>query len=82
VRNAACRFIRSRSSVGRFEHGARYDFSGVDAIKEELELLKERGERVGVLDEMQNRSSRLRAPLVGVSIDEGELSVTTCCCGV
>ena len=54
----------------------------MDAIREELELLKERGERVGVFDEMQNRSRRLRAPFVGVSIDEGGLWVSTCCCGV
>ena len=38
----------------------------------ELELLKPSGVRVGVFVEMQNRSRRLRAPFVGVSIEIGE----------
>ena len=47
-------------------------FSGVDARILELELSKPSGDRVGVFVEMQNRSRRLRAPLVGVSIETGE----------
>jgi hypothetical protein len=38
----------------------------------ELELLKSSGVRVGVFVEMLNRSRRLRAPFVGVSIETGE----------
>jgi hypothetical protein len=38
----------------------------------ELELLNPSGDRVGVFAEMQNRSRRLRAPFVGVSIETGD----------
>jgi hypothetical protein len=48
----------------------------------ELELLKRRGDRVGVFVEMQNRSRRLRAPLVGVSMEMGEDCKRIGFCGV
>ena len=71
VRNAACRLMRSTNSTGR-SWGSVCLFSGVDARILELELLKPSGDRVGVFVEMQNRSRRLRAPLVGVSIETEE----------
>jgi hypothetical protein len=48
----------------------------------ELELLKLRGDRVGVFEEMQNRSRRLRAPFVGVSIETGDSWNRIGFCGV
>jgi hypothetical protein len=41
---------------------------GVEATRFELELLKLNADRVGVFVVMQKRSSKLRAPFVGVSM--------------
>jgi hypothetical protein len=72
VRNAACRFMRSSNSVGKSWEVEGCVGEGVEATRFELELLKLNADRVGVFVVMQKRSSKLRAPFVGVSIEIGD----------
>ena len=72
MRNAACRFMRSSNSVGKSWEVEGCVGEGVEATRFELELLKLNADRVGVFVVMQKRSSKLRAPFVGVSIELGD----------
>lgn len=68
VRNAACRFMMSNSSVGR-SWGCDVVVVFVESRIEDSVLSDD---RVGVLLERKSRSRRLRAPLVGVLIEGGD----------